>query len=63
MAELKMTPREQPQAAVTDLAECRAVLMLFRSYSVSFSLGVEGNVEVTRGAVSSVIFMQMKPDI
>lgn len=33
---LKMSPREQPRATVTEPAEHRAVLALFCSYSVSF---------------------------
>lgn len=46
--ELKMSPREQPQVTVTEPAEHGAVLTLFCSYSVSFWLGMEGNVQVSR---------------
>lgn len=63
MVELKMSPREQPRVTVTEPAEHRAVLTLFCSYSVSFWLGLEGIVEVNRGTVSMVVFIQMKPDI
>lgn len=63
MVELKMSPREQPRATVTEPAEHRAVLKPFCSYFVSFWLGLEGSVQVNRGTVFIVVFIQMKPDI